>query len=981
MKKLSISKVAGLVTGFAVTALLVGVTTACKPKSKPVVPEDDPHKYLDASFKLSIGDSTGVLAVGETLQTQIVDVKGGIVADDLELAFSTSDPEVLSVSASGLVTAKQPGFADVIAIDEESGAVDSVQIQVKGVPAQGAKSYSGAGYQTQAEILGVLEKYAQDTYLSGLPLAGDGSFVMYHPRVQKGTENYVEGYGFGILQHGDLTADLEGETNAAYKRYLHSYTSEDPQNLNEWAANSSSVSDLASYVVSGYFGSKLNEDKTGEEYYPVLSNDEDFEALNASEDAEPKATRFKLHVKTGEQAKYSTLSKNAKFSKYNGREVALEDYLTPFKLMLTKKFNLYRGNEMVAETYARPIKGAAEYYNQTGEGMNEELFNSTVGVKVGEDEKGGYIEFEFAKALKVSDAKVNLSSSLWQPIPMEFINDLGGDPNLYASFSEDKSLSPVDTTLSLSAYTLEYYESGKLITFKRNPEWFEKTEDTGMYKIPGVHIAILEAAKQDTEAAWREFMANKLDSITIPGTHLNEYKNDPRTVEIPETTTWKLNINATTEELWEELFGKNGSVYQTTDEKDYWDVKPVMQNIHFLDGLYYSLNRIEFAGAQNMTASQNYLSRAYYFTYKDAKTGETVKVTYDDMDAHQKAIANRYPETFGFNLTAAKAYFKLAIQELLADGSYELGTIENPSKIEISAKWMSQTSLTRMGEPLTKYMMDAFNSVDPRIQLVINNSACSTSDEMYEALERGQFDIGMGAITGMQAWPLDFFQVLCSDNRSGFCLNWGPDTSVNDGKIFYDGNTWSFDCLWEAGTTSTVAVAGETGFAFNAALSAREFPNDGAEEPTYTGDVVYTALYEAIAAQGVSWKITGLYLEDYATNSGIGTGMFGINLATGALTGVYKDQNLGVDHLYELDEEAGSVQFTVPKELNDEAFRFTKIYAEVNEVTEDQVIAAGYEKYNYRFDVYFEIEIEFEGSKFTTSFLPFDIYAFNYFAA
>ena len=158
----------------------------------------------------------------------------------------------------------------------------------------------------------------------------------------------------------------------------------------------------------------------------------------------------------------------------------------------------------------------------------------------------------------------------------------------------------------------------------------------------------------------------------------------------------------------------------------------------------------------------------------------------------------------------AKTLFKLAIQEEVEAGNLTYGTKENPTIITISGKWMSESSMNSMGEPITEYMTKAFNSVDSRVQLVINNTvAGSDADAMYTALERGQFDLGMGAITGMQMLPIDFMQVLCSDNRSGFCLNWGVDTSVNDGMIYYDGYTWSYDALWEAATGRTTVENGE----------------------------------------------------------------------------------------------------------------------------------------------------------------------------
>lgn len=869
--------------------------------------QDDTTKYPEFTLKTESGSS--VLEVGKTATLLVDDVKD-VKVDELELAYSSSNSDVLSVSDSGVVTAKEPGTASIIAVDSELNAVSSFEFTVPGEDASGAFNYSAMGYEVQQNILGKLERYAQDTYLSGIPLAGDGSYVMYNDRVQKGVETYIQGYGFGILQYGSLTKDLDAETNSAYKRYYHTYTSEDPHSINDWDSNSTSISDLASYVKSSYFGVRLTEDKTNYEYYPVLAKDNDWTALDPSTDASPKATKFRLHVKTGKDGlKYSTAS--TKFSQFNGREVQLEDYLTSVKVLLTQKYNFYRGAEQVGSDYARPIKNAADYWNASADGINEDAFKN-VGVKVGTDDQGDYIEFEFSKALTVSDAKANIGGDSFQPLPMEFFDAIGGAEK-YGTFSEDGSLTPVDTSLSLSAYTLEYWEKDKLITFKRNENWIEKSEDTGMYNIPGVHMAILAAAKSDTEAAFKEFLAGKLDACSIPGTYLKQYQNDPRTTAIPENTTWKLNVNATTEELWEELFGVDGTVAKTAKE-NYWTVKPIMSNTHFLDGLYYSINRSEFADSKNMTPSQNYLSKAYYFSDDDG--GQHY---YYESKVHEEALKDRYPDTYGYNLDASRIMFKLAIQEEVAAGHYAYGTESNPTVITISAKWMSQSTLTSWGQPITKYMMDAFNSVDPRIQLNIENSvAGSDSDAMYDALEYGQFDLGMGAITGMQAWPLDFFQVLCSDNRSGFCLNWGPDTSINDGKIYYDGKMWSFNALWEAGTSGVCAVDGEVGFEYatNSSTISYEIDED-------TKDVKYNLFYTAIAAQGVSYKLKGIDIEDYATNNGVGTAEYiSLDITSSMVI-----------------EDDGSVSFVIPGECDWVDY------------------GPGYEKYSFRFDVYFTFEI------------------------
>jgi hypothetical protein len=68
-------------------------------------------------------------------------------------------------------------------------------------------SYVAASYEDRTVILGILEKYAVENFLTGLTIYGNGGYVMYQDRVNPGTgdwTNYIPGYGFGVLAEGDL---------------------------------------------------------------------------------------------------------------------------------------------------------------------------------------------------------------------------------------------------------------------------------------------------------------------------------------------------------------------------------------------------------------------------------------------------------------------------------------------------------------------------------------------------------------------------------------------------------------------------------------------------------------------------------------------------------------------------------------------------------------------------------------------------------
>ena len=72
------------------------------------------------------------------------------------------------------------------------------------------------------------------------------------------------------------------------------------------------------------------------------------------------------------------------------------------------------------------------------------------------------------------------------------------------------------------------------------------------------------------------------------------------------------------------------------------------------------------------------------------------------------------------------------------------------------------------------------------------------SDVYYKKMMLGQFDIGFGSISGNSYDPINFLEVLKSDNSSGFTLNWGVDTSAVDGSLVWNNEAFSFDALWEA---------------------------------------------------------------------------------------------------------------------------------------------------------------------------------------
>ena len=561
-----------------------------------------------------------------------------------------------------------------------------------------------------------------------------------------------------------------------YSTYYQTFQSEDQGTANYWDDKGSVAGDLHGYFAGSFWGTAMNEEKDGYDWICELAKEKPV-AVNPDETG--LATIYKFEVKVGSELVYNTMS--TKYADYAGREVALEDYLTPWKELYMQANGIARGPEGTTGG-SGSIKGITEYYNATATGFDEEAWNN-VGIKAETVDGKAYLTFEFNNPTNPFYAMYYLASGLYCPIPAEFLEEIGGLKN-YATFSEDGSLTPVDTTLSTSYYMLESWQSGKEIVFKKNDLY----ADGGRYQVPGIYMLVLPAINTDSEAGLKEFLAGHLDAVSIPSTKLDEYKNDPRATTTLDATTFKLNMNTCNEEEWEALFGENGSITQTAKES-YWDLKPAMSNDNFLKGLNYSINRKEFASILGRTPSNNYFGSSYLSNPEDG-------VSYNSTQAHADAVASQLENTdgYGYSLTLAQQYFKAAADEMIANGDYKAG-----DTITIEICWMDTASVDEMGQYIEKYMEDAFNSCGSELTLDVVHFPCAVwSDVYYAKMMVGQFDIGFGSISGNTLNPLNFFEVLRSDNSSGFTLNWGVDTSIVDPSLTYDGRNWSFNSLWQA---------------------------------------------------------------------------------------------------------------------------------------------------------------------------------------
>ena len=140
--------------------------------------------------------------------------------------------------------------------------------------------------------------------------------------------------------------------------------------------------------------------------------------------------------------------------------------------------------------------------------------------------------------------------------------------------------------------------------FVKNPDWVDTVKekaDTGydIYQIPGILVNVNSALKQDPTANYKNFKAGKTDTSGIPSSVAEQEAGDkPYKYFVEGDSVWKLQVNALNQAEWENIFKAGGEVmadYQTPNEADYYQCKPIMSNDDFINGVYTSINRVELA--------------------------------------------------------------------------------------------------------------------------------------------------------------------------------------------------------------------------------------------------------------------------------------------------------------------------------------------------------------------------------------------------
>ena len=820
-----------------------------------------------ASAKLFLGDEPleptapihslkSILLAGESTTVELSAHEGNVT-------YYSSDESVAIVSPSGMVTAQDvdsSGHATIYAVHDDL-TFDSRMVSVlpeqydpgSGSDLPGATGVvsvapweegmdHGEYVESRSEALATLEEYALDSHLAGIPVVDLYDYVAYSPRITLPTETYLTDYGYGVEEgaldpSGNMMDGQPAASGLGYPDYYHGYALYDSGTFNAWNSYDEGAIERHERISSSYYRQTPNEAGDGLLWVPELAKDERPVMLdeNGNEVAyeEGERSRFwRVHLHTGDddadgvQYRYALSENSPYYEEFNGRPIRLEDYLTPYKAMLDN--NLARANGL-----AQDSTGFAGVYTYLYGNRDW----SQVGIQVNEEE--GSLDFEFVTPQSQFDAMYNLSSSIYSPVPAEFLYRIGGGRENVddgSSLGDEDSLpsgwgnfisqgvflfggtligvetETISNIISVGPYVVESWELNEECVYSKNDTYFRASD----YHYEGYVETIFQ---DNEEGAWHAFLSGELDEIDVPIGHREEAASllgDALRIG-GERESVRLNLNSCTQEEWNYYFGPNGSVTQNRT----WQVKPLMSNENFLNGLYYSIDRTQMAGALGGKPALGYLGDNFLI---DPENG----VSYRDTAA-AKAVLHPYSEASsdssdgdGYNKELAVSLFAQAIGEEVAAGNYE-----NGDTIRLTAKWRYQRTISDIGSYLKNYIESAWDLACElsgyNVDLVIDNVVAGSSyNDCYTAMSNGEYDFAEGSIVPDFNRPFEYMANVSSTPAisRGFTTSFGERTDLvsahhpiewdHDGDDVAD-FSYSYDTFLEACRGSTITVNGANG--------------------------------------------------------------------------------------------------------------------------------------------------------------------------
>ncbi len=662
-------------------------------------------------------------------------------------------------------------------------------------PYNGFYNYKFATTDLRHTFMAAAEKYLMNNMAAGVPLFANGGFVLYSPRLALPVEEYVAVMGYGT-SWGSFTADDstvlmdDGELGEAGEYTYRTTISTNPGTFNQWLYDTSTDSDLMGAYMDSLYEYKFNADKTGYELAPSLA------ASN------PVPTNSRV-TDTGKEVAYTwSITLRDDLDWFFHPDTLTDTGIDPSAFDTTIDANDFVNTYKLAleQQWFRAVSGGGDFLNETTGIQGAQAFVDAetatpgsgdwdaVGIKVAD---GDDLTFTLTFVNEMSEWNVRyfMGSFVMNPINLELYVALEADGDATTEYGLDES-----SIAYCGPYYVDYYEEDKILRYEKNPSYY--APDKFFYT--GYTFMVIE----DSAVVFQEFIAGKLEGVTLPTEEFDNYKDNPGIKQIPGATTFRIMINGleTVTKQQEQFPGST------------WVPEPILANVDFKMAMFFAVDRQKLAEEVLKTRTTNmYLFSDAYLV--DAEMG----VPYRATDQGLTVGVGLSPSTYGFNPDAATALYEKALNALVAAGTYTAGTAADPTIITIEFNYFSGSeSQVTMFEYLETAFESAFQSTTHYINVDLVGFAKDFPDIYYDYMMIGEFDLSIGGISGSTLDAASFLDTYCSDNRGGFTLNWGIDTSVAEIPVLYQDaagvwkyEEWSFDAITAALNGKVFIVDGE----------------------------------------------------------------------------------------------------------------------------------------------------------------------------
>lgn len=699
-----------------------------------------------------------VLVVG-----QAFDPKEGVTAKDedgVDLTAQITVTSNVNVSKVGRydvtykVTAANGltgyGYARVLVLESLEGLYDG-SLNLKFAPAEVKNTFFAAA-----------ERYLLDNVYGGIPYYVANSYSLRSERVELVTQNFIPTYGWGF-QDANITMDdskvknSDGEFGQVGKYTNRTWDTQTFSTLNYWIYDDSVSNTYLSPLNGAFYRAVLNDAKNGWLFAPDLAETEALAYGDSIKEIGGKTVSNTWRIKLREDLQWS-FGPNVANAGQLDTSLTGEDFYWTYREALTK--SLYRAisgggdfvkeivgaadyNKIASEIYTTPDKVATP-----AEQAKLDAAWAKVGIKLIDD-----YTLEFTSINAKSQFEVHYGYT-WPAMHRGLYER---DPKAYGK--DDKTIA------SSGEYVMVSHENNKLTKYEKNANYPHKNDS----KWTGLSIAIYS----DVNVAFQAFLDGKLETAGVPNERTKDFISDPRLLQTPDATTWRLNINmlGTREKQQAQFPGSN------------FTPEPLLSYKNARKALFHIIDRKELQKdwVQTSGIGTTYFSDAYYV---DPESG----IPYRASEQGQAVFDEFSGDTWGYNHDGAIAYFKQAVSEAIKDGHYVKGTANKYTEIKLDVRFMNLTTseATKLRADFVKKEFEKLVDDVNFVKVVVDIVDTPFPGIYYDYQMVGNFDIAIGGISGSTLDASSFLDVFASDNRGGFTLNWGFDSGLPEIPVTWE---------------------------------------------------------------------------------------------------------------------------------------------------------------------------------------------------